>query len=387
MAGRRTSLAALAGAKVDDVPGRSDPLLLSLPLDKLIPTRFNPRRRFGTDDDLRDFGEKLARKQLQPAVVVSRAGYLKLWPEESERIGAASYVIANGERRWRASRIVGRPTLEVVHREEVAESRATFLDAVQSENNDREDLDPIERALGIDIMVTELGGANQVAAYYKKTAGWVSQQRKLLKLTPDLQDLVSAGDMPIRVARDIAGLPQERQAQAWEEYLEQRRLEKEAAAQLKARPAPAEPPARVVEERQRFTAVNSSPPAERVPAQEPAVETERFTAVNTARSSGPAEYHGATITDRPSSQPETVEQPSASSSTLPVQEVPEPRTAAETPRQFPYRSAGESTLFLTNKMPVETMLGMWEGVGKYLGRVAPEERNAVIRRLLGDLGQ
>ncbi|MGW7630524.1 ParB/RepB/Spo0J family partition protein [Streptomyces griseoincarnatus] len=386
MAGRRTSLAALAGAKVDDVPGRSDPLLLSLPLDKLIPTRFNPRRRFGTDDDLRDFGEKLARKQLQPAVVVSRAAYLKLWPEESEHIGAASYVIANGERRWRASRLVGRPTLEVVHKEEVAESRATFLDAVQSENNDREDLDPIERALGIDIMVTQLGGANQVAAYYKKTAGWVSQQRKLLKLTPELQDLVSAGEMPIRVARDIAGLPHERQPVAWEEHLEQRRIEKEAAAQLKARPAPAEPPAREVEERQRFTAVNSSHPAERVPAQEPAGDTERFTAVNTARSSGLAEYHGTTITDRPSSQPETPEQPSASSK-LPVQSVPEPRPAAETPKQFPYNSAGESAFFLTNRMDVETMLGMWEVVGVHLGQVAREERNAIIRRLLDDLGQ
>lgn len=383
MAGRRTSLAALAGAKVDDVPGRSDPLLLSLPLDRLIPTRFNPRRRFGTDDELRDFGQKLARKQLQPAVVVSRAAYLKLWPEESGHVGTASYVIANGERRWRASRLVDRPTLEVVHKEDVAESRATFLDAVQSENNDREDLDPIERALGIDIMVTQLGGANQVAAYYGKTAGWVSQQRKLLKLTTELQDLVSAGEMPIRVARDIAGLPEERQAQAWAEYVERRRAEKEAAAQLKARPTPAAaldaPPVRTLEEPARFTAVNSSPPAERVPVQDPAAGPERFTAVNTARSSGPAEYHGAVAASQAA--------PPQPADAAPVQAVPDPRPASEAPRQFPYRSAGESTLFLTTKMPVETMLGMWEGVGEHLGQVAPEERNAIIRRLLETSGQ
>ena len=142
-AGRRTSLASLAGAKVDNVPGQSDPLLLSLPLDKLVPTRFNPRRRFGTEEELREFGHKLAKAQLQPAVVVSRTAYLKLWPGEAEHVEDAAYVIANGERRWRASRLAGRPVLEVVHKEDVAASRATFLDAVQSENNDRQDLDPI----------------------------------------------------------------------------------------------------------------------------------------------------------------------------------------------------------------------------------------------------
>ena len=291
MAGRRTSLASLAGQKVDDVPGRSDPLLLSLPLDKLHCTRFNPRRNFGTEDELRDFGEKLKKQQLQPAVVVSRAAYLKLWPEEAERVGAAPYVIANGERRYRASQLVGRPALDVVHNEAVAASRADFLDAVQSENNDRQNLDPIERAIGIETMVTELGGADQVAVYYGKSKGWVSQQRKLLKLTRELQDLVSSGEMPVRVARDIAGLPEQVQPQAWQEEVERRRQEKEAAAQLRAQaanppapepaPAPAtRAPSEAVSERERFTAVNHSPaPPPAAPASSPA-EPHRFTAVN-----------------------------------------------------------------------------------------------------------
>ena len=220
--GRRTSLASLAGAKVDDVPGRSDLLLLALPLEKLIPTRFNPRRNFGTEEQLREFGLKLKQKQLQPAVVVSRAGYLKLWPDEAERVGDIPYVIANGERRFRASQLVGRPTLDVVHHEEVANSRAEFLDAVLAENNDREDLDPIERALGIETMVIELGGADKVAKHYGKSGPWVSNQRKLLRLTPELQQLVSSGEMSIRIGRDIAGLPPEEQADAWQAELDRR---------------------------------------------------------------------------------------------------------------------------------------------------------------------
>ncbi|MDX2947912.1 ParB/RepB/Spo0J family partition protein [Streptomyces caniscabiei] len=254
--GRRTSLATLAGAPVDTVPGQSEPLLMSLPLAKVVPTRFNPRRRFGTEEELREFGQKLAKSQLQPAVVVSRAGYLKLWPEEAEHVGDASYVIANGERRYRASLLVGRPTLDVVHKEDVARSRADFLDAVQSENNDRENLDPIERALGIDIMVAQIGGADPVAVYYGKTKGWVSQQRKLLKLTPELQELVAVGELPVRVARDIAGLPAEVQGKAWEEELERRRLEKEAGARLRAERRDAPPAPRPTPVPERFTAVN-----------------------------------------------------------------------------------------------------------------------------------
>lgn len=346
-AGRRTSLAALAGAKVDDVPGRSDPLLLSLPLNKLVPTRFNPRRRFGTDDELREFGAKLAREQLQPAVVVSRAAYLKLWPAEAEHVGHASYVIANGERRYRASLLVSRSVLEVVHKEDVAASRATFLDAVQSENNDRQDLDPVERALAIDIMVNELGGADQVAVYYGKTKGWVSQQRKLLKLTPALQDLVSTGEMPVRVARDIAGLPQEVQEMAWEEEIAKRRAAKEAADRWKTADAPEASPAKTAGPSARFTAVNNAPPA---PARAAAEEDQqtgtgspRFTAVTPQDPPPPAQPSApAAVRQAPEAEPQHVPEPRTDPE--PVQQVPEGR-------KLPYNDGLFVAQHLIVKMP------------------------------------
>lgn len=323
MAGRRTSLAALAGQKVDDVPGQSDLLLLSLPLDKLVPTRFNPRRRFGTDEELAEFGRKLAKKQLQPAVVVSRAAYLKLWPDEAERVGSVPYVIANGERRYRASLLVNRPTIDVVHNEDVAASRADFLDAVQSENNDRENLDPIERAIAIETMVTELDGADRVAVYYDKTKGWVSQQRKLLKLTAALQDLVSAGEMPVRIGRDIAGLPAERQMAAWEAELESR-----AAAKAAPRKDRTTPPLAPQPEPARFTAVNRSiepKPDTPSPAADPAP---RFTAVN--QQPPPPD---------PQSAPSLTLVASASTETEPPADViPEPR-AHRTEEQDPAGSS------------------------------------------------
>ncbi|MET8585693.1 ParB N-terminal domain-containing protein [Streptomyces collinus] len=365
MAGRRTSLASLAGAKVEDVPGRSDAVLLSVPLGKLHCTRFNPRRNFGTDEELREFGEKLRKEQLQPAVVVSRAAYLKLWPDEADNVGDASYVIANGERRYRASRLVGRPVLEVVHREDVAQSRASFLDAVQSENNDRQDLDPIERAIAIETMVTELGGADQVAAYYSKTKGWVSQQRKLLKLTPALQDLVSSGEMPVRVARDIAGLPGEVQAAAWDEHVQRRRLEKEAGARLRAEaagqpaPAPAAPvpvPAPMpASEAPRFTAVNQEPDdGPHAGVAEPAREV-RFTAVNKHPGSD-EQGHTAVVPSAGAVRAEPAE-PAAPAASSAAESIPEPRQQAEgedgPTKRFPYHDGKEAGNLLLFKMTPE----------------------------------
>jgi len=306
MAGRRTSLASLAGAKVDPIPGESEPLLLTLPLGKLVPTRFNPRRNFD-EKDLREFGLVLKNRQLQPAVVVSRAGYLKLWPDEADNVGAAPYVIANGERRYRASKAVGLPTLNVVHTEDVAKTRADFLDAVLSENNDRQDLDPIERAIGIETMVEQLGGADAVADHYGKTKGWVSQQRKLLKLTPVLQTLVSLGEMPVRVARDIAGLPHDEQESAWAE--EQRRRDQAKAAPrpraLRSVPEPTPEP-------ERFTAVNQN-------ETEPEPPTAAPPASASVAPAAPA------VVERQQVPSAVVTEPRSAPSGAPVVAVPDPR--------------------------------------------------------------
>lgn len=348
--GRRTSLASLAGATVEDVPGKSDAILLSVPLGKLHCTRFNPRRNFGTEQELQEFGEKLKKEQLQPAVVVSRAAYLKLWPEEADRVGTASYVIANGERRYRASLLVGRNVLEVVHKDDVAASRADFLDAVQSENNDRQDLDPIERAIAIETMVTELGGADQVAAYYGKTKGWVSQQRKLLRLKPVLQNMVSIRLMPVRVARDIAGLPEHAQEEAWAAEIERREQEKEAVAALRARTGnqPDEPVQQAPVQAARFTAVNQNgdrPDPQPGTAGGPPPPPDRFTAVNQPPAAPP-----------PPSAPVVSEPrvPEARPAPQPPHEDQAPETTAE-PRRFPYEDAATAARHLMLKMPPDEL--------------------------------
>ncbi|MGY0065146.1 ParB/RepB/Spo0J family partition protein (plasmid) [Streptomyces sp. LZ34] len=287
-----------------------------------MPTRFNPRKNFGTQEELVEFGQVLAKRQLQPAVVVSRAAYLKLWPDEAEAVGSAPYVIANGERRYRGSLAAGLTHLHVVQREEVAQSKAVFLDAVLSENIDRKNLDPIEQALGIETMVQELGSARQVAEHYQRHETWVSQQRKLLKLTPELQQLVSTSTMPVRVARDIAGLPRSEQGAAWAAEAKAReaaaaiprvRRREAPAAPVAAQPAATSPAPEnssggsTLKPPQIVLPSTRSPeePGAEEPVLEPAERGADFTAVKPS-SNPPADNHDQPPMHRPTSDAEPV---------------------------------------------------------------------------------
>ncbi|MEU7649923.1 ParB/RepB/Spo0J family partition protein [Streptomyces huasconensis] len=270
---RRQAVAATTGAPTTGAP---DSRLRALPLEQLAATRFNPRRNFGSEQELREFGLRLGKKQLQPAVAVTREAYLALWPGEADSVGSALYVLANGERRFRGSRAAGLPTLDVVVDDDVAKSRADFLDAVFSENDDRENLDPIERALGIQTMVEELGGKAKVAEYYDKSPGWVTQQMYLLDLAPQLQALVSSGELPVRETRTLVKLPADEQLAAWEKRTSQRQEEKaqpRPARKKTARSGTAEP-SRHTGQPEGFTAVKNT-----ATTKDRKHESEGFTAV------------------------------------------------------------------------------------------------------------
>ncbi|WP_331766858.1 ParB/RepB/Spo0J family partition protein [Embleya sp. NBC_00896] len=260
MAGQRTSLASLAGQKVEDVPGRGIPMLVSLDLSRVVPTPLNPRFDFGGPEKLRELGESMRRRQLQPIVVVSRTPYLKLFPEHTDRVGTTTYVIANGERRYRAANLVGLGTIEAVIREGVVGSRRDFLDAVLSENLDRMNFDPVEEARAVEQMVVEFGSARAVAEHRGKHEAWVSQRRSLLRLSPDMQALVSSRQMPVEKARNLAkaikdrGLDDLGQAEWWEQEQAARALVPRGRKEL---PAPAHPPATTARAED-LTAVKSS---------------------------------------------------------------------------------------------------------------------------------
>lgn len=190
-----------------DVPAYE---LMKLRLGDVSPTPLNPRRNFGTDEELLRFGEELRQAQLAACVVVSRQAYLRLWPEHETRIGEAGFVLVNGERRYRSAAAVGMESLDFVVRDDLAASREDFVDRLLKENLEREDFDVIERARGVQQMVDVCGGDGERGAKTRaadrlgRDRSWVTNQLALLTLPDELQVKLSRGELSERDGRAMA---------------------------------------------------------------------------------------------------------------------------------------------------------------------------------------
>ncbi|MEV6574837.1 plasmid partitioning protein [Streptomyces sp. NPDC051577] len=173
--------------------------IVRIPLAQVSPTPLNPRRNFGTPEELTRFGDELRIAQLAACVAVTRMAYLALWPDHEAKIGDAEYVLVNGERRFRSARQVDLPALDFVVRDEFADSRADFLNRLLQENIQREDFDVIERATGVQQLVDACaeddpyGAQSRAAEQLGKSAGWVTNQLALLILPEAVRSSVSSG--------------------------------------------------------------------------------------------------------------------------------------------------------------------------------------------------
>jgi ParB family chromosome partitioning protein len=210
--GKRVSLASMAGDEVVEVPGvdpMSDPVGQWLPIGRCLPNPRNPRDHLGDLSDLASIKER----QLQSLLAISPPAYLRLWPEDETRLGAAadSVIIINGNRRRAAAEKYGRENLLVVVDDGVATSRAAVRRAAYDENTSRKDFDPIEEARAVLDIVGEYPTAKEAARAEGWSESWISHRKNLLKLHPELQDLVrlqAAGGegLAINVARRLGSV-------------------------------------------------------------------------------------------------------------------------------------------------------------------------------------
>ncbi|MHA4855186.1 ParB/RepB/Spo0J family partition protein (plasmid) [Rhodococcus sp. ZPP] len=212
--GTRTNLATLAGvvgenSPVDRPAAGGTPT--NVPLSELAPNPRNPR------DDLGDLSDlvSITGTQLQPALVVTRDAYLRLYPEDDTKIGLARWVVINGCRRLAAAANFGRPNLDIIVKDEVAKDRETLLAAAVIENVGRRDFDVIEEAKAVELLINECGTVDKAALKLNKSKAWISYRRSLLKLAPELQTALRKGELAVRTARSLAQVPPEAQVQAW----------------------------------------------------------------------------------------------------------------------------------------------------------------------------
>lgn len=103
----------------------------------------------------------------------------------------AGFQIIAGERRWRAAKVLGLGKVPVVVKETTPQG---MLEMSIVENVQREDLNPIERALAYKRLIDEFGlGTNEVAKRVGKSAPTVSNTIRLLSLPDAIKDALVAG--------------------------------------------------------------------------------------------------------------------------------------------------------------------------------------------------
>jgi len=162
--------------------------LKRLPVELIRKGRFQPRRHF-EPQSLEELAQSIqAQGQVQPIVV---------------RPMDAGYELLAGERRWRACQHAGLDEIDAIIRE-VNDADAPAIALI--ENVHRDDLNPVEKAQAIQRLIEQhdyTQGDAADALGMSRTA--VTNTLRLLKLEPEVRDLVSAGQLSEGAAKSIAG--------------------------------------------------------------------------------------------------------------------------------------------------------------------------------------
>jgi len=178
--------ALLAANKDDEDKGE----LQTLSVNVLQPGKYQPRTRMDPGS-LEELAASIkAQGVMQPILV--------------RPVGEDRYEIIAGERRWRASQIAGLEQAPCLVRE-IPDESALAMSLI--ENIQRENLNPLEEAAGIQRLVDEFGLTHQQAAdAVGRSRPAASNLLRLLQLAPPVQELLMAGDIDMGHARALLPL-------------------------------------------------------------------------------------------------------------------------------------------------------------------------------------
>jgi ParB family chromosome partitioning protein len=182
--------ALLAG---NETPGREQQR--NLPVDSVRPGKYQPRTRMDAES-LRELAASIRVQGLMQPILVR--------PVDGDA-GEERFEIVAGERRWRAARIAGMSEVPALIREIPDESA---LAMALIENIQREDLNPLEEAGGIQRLIDEFGMTHQQAAdAVGRSRPAASNLLRLLQLVPPVQELLMSGAIDMGHARALLPLP------------------------------------------------------------------------------------------------------------------------------------------------------------------------------------
>lgn len=164
--------------------------LQTLPIAALQPGKYQPRTH------------------MDPAALEELAASIKtqglMQPVLVRPLGNDRYEIIAGERRWRASELAGLTEIQTLVRE-IPDEAALAMALI--ENIQREDLNPLEEAIGIQRLIEEFDMTHEAAAdAVGKSRTTVSNLLRLLNLTEPVRDMLMMGQLDMGHARALLPL-------------------------------------------------------------------------------------------------------------------------------------------------------------------------------------
>ena len=191
-------LEALLGPKVDDAvvaaANRKQGEPNTLPLTELVPGMYQPRTRMD-EGALYELAESIKAQGIMQPILVRKL--------ESGK-NAGKYEIIAGERRSRAAKLAGLDEVPVLVRNVPNEAAAAMA---LIENIQREDLNPLEEAQGLNRLIKELGLTHELAAQaVGRSPSAANNLLRLLNLADPVQTMLMAGDIDMGHARALLAL-------------------------------------------------------------------------------------------------------------------------------------------------------------------------------------
>ena len=183
-------LEALLGPKVADAAPADASRPSTLKLNQLQAGKYQPRTRMD-EGSLYELAESIKSQGIMQPILV-------------RPVGVGGYEIIAGERRFRAAKLAGLDEVPVLVKE-VPDEAAAVMALI--ENIQRENLNPLEEAQGLQRLVHEFQLTHEQAAQaVGRSRSAASNLLRLLNLTAPVQQMLMAGDLDMGHARALLGL-------------------------------------------------------------------------------------------------------------------------------------------------------------------------------------
>ena len=198
MKGLGRGLESLLGRDEPSTPAPAPDRQTELKVEQLQSGKYQPRS-FMDDTALNELASSIKAQGIMQPILV-------------RPVPGGKFEIIAGERRWRAAKLAGLASVPVLVRE-VADNAALAMALI--ENIQREDLNPLEQAVGIQRLVTEFGATHdQAADMVGRSRSAVTNLLRLLGLAVPVRDLMQQGKLDMGHGRALLALAGMQQLEA-----------------------------------------------------------------------------------------------------------------------------------------------------------------------------